>query len=458
MAAFHLALSQVSNQATQLLDPEAINQLARERDHTFRNTILTPGNTLCLFLAQIAHGNLACAAVHRLASEKFSDTAWCQARDRLPLELIRQVHRELIEKTRRELSDRQDCGDQSYRWRGHRLHLIDGTSDTMPDTPLLRDHYGVSGQSREELGFPSSHLLMLLDHRSGLLIDCIASKLNTHDASVAAKVHPSLEKGDVLLGDVAFSGYGHLALLLQADLHAILPMHQRRIVDFAPGRAFAHPRKGSGRSRKAKPRSRILRSLGVEDHLAEYFKPAKKPQWMEESQWQQLPETITVREIRREIRRKGFRPISVTIVTTLLDPVAYPADELIELRLTRWMVETNIRHLKITLGMRYLKCKTPERVEKERCVFLLLYNLIRIIMLEGARRERVNVNRISFADTLSWLRYGELSLPPELKINPKRPDRLHPRALKHSQNRYPYMKQSRHVLQAQLRAQQRDTT
>ena len=457
MAGFDLALSRVRDETAQLLVADRINELARASDHTFRNTILTPGNTLVWFVRQIAHGNVACTSVHRLAGEKFSDVAWCQARDRLPMELIQQVHRSLIDQARCDLDQHDDCGDGSYRWRGHRLHVVDGTSDTMPDTPPLREHYGVSGRCRDELGFPSSHLMLLLDHRSGLLVDCIDSKINTHDASVVPQTHPHLQAGDVLLGDVAFAGYAHLALLLQANLHAIMPVHQRRIVNFEPDRPFAHPRKGKSGKRKGKPRSRIIRSLGTEDQLVEYFKPQTKPQWMDKKQWQQLPDSITVREIRRKVKRDGFRPITVTIVTTLLDPQQYPADELIELRLTRWMVEINIRHLKITLGMKQLKCKTPDRVQKERLIFLLVYNLLRIVMLDAARRQRVNVNRISFADALSWLRYADVSLPPELKINPRRRCRLEPRALKHSQNRYPYMKLPRHVLKAQLHARHCDT-
>jgi hypothetical protein len=327
----------------------------------------------------------------------------------------------------------------------------------MLDTPPLREHYGVSGRCAPGLGFPTSHLMLLLDHRSGLLVDCIDSKINTHDASIAPQTHQHLYCGDVVLGDVAFSGYAHLALLLRANLHAILPVHQRRIVDFAPQREHAHPHKGKKRNRAGKPHSRVIKNLGTDDQLVEYFKPKTKPKWMDQQQWEELPESITVREIRRTIKRNGFRPITVTVVTTLLDPEQYPADELIELRLTRWMVETNIRHLKITLGMKQLKCKTPQRVQKERLIFLLVYNLLRIVMLGAARRQRVNVNRISFADALSWLRFGDVSLPPELKVNPQRRCRLEPRALKHSQNRYPYMKLPRHDLNSQLRAQHCDT-
>jgi len=423
----------------------------------FRNTTLTPGNTLRLFVRQVAHGNVACASVRYLAGEKFSDSAWCQARARLPIELIQRVHRAVIDQARQELDDADDIGDGTYRYRGHRVCSIDGTNDSMPDTRGLRPHYGVPSGCRPGLGFPTSHLLMMMDHRSGLLIDCVDSPMNTSDVSRTPPMHRHLNPGDILLADVAFAGWAHLALLLQARLHAVMPAHHRRIIDFAPQRKHAHPRKGKSAKRAGKPRSRIIRTLGKDDQLVEYFKPVEKPAWMSAEQWEPLPDSITVREIRRTVKRHGFRPITVTIVTTLLDPQAYPADELIELRLTRWMIETNIRHLKITLGMDVLKCKTLEGVRKERLVFLLVYNLIRIVMLRAARSQHVNVNRLSFADTLAWLRHGDTNACPELKINPLRPGRLEPRALKRQKKEFPYMTRPRAELKAQLRATHCDT-
>jgi hypothetical protein len=267
-----------------------------------------------------------------------------------------------------------------------------------------------------------------------------------------------LMPGDILLADVAFAGWGHLALMLQANLHAVMPAHHRRIIDFTPRRKHAHPRKGKSTKRAGKPRSRIVRTLGRDDHLVEYFKPVEKPAWMTHERWEQLPDSITVREIRRTVKRHGFRPIIVTIVTTLLDPEMYPADELIELRLSRWMIEINIRHLKITLGMDVLKCKTLDGVRKERLVFLLVYNLIRILMLRAARRQGVNVSRLSFADTLAWLRHGDLSAwPVDLKINPLRPGRLEPRAIKRQKKEFPYMTKPRAERKSQLRAKYGDT-
>jgi hypothetical protein len=457
MAAFDLALSHVRDGTHDLLPPEGINQLARAGGHLFRDTKLTPGNTLRLFAQQIAAGNIACSAVHHLAGVEFSDTAWCQARERLPMQLIQQVHRRFIDDTRRELDQSDDLGDGAYRWRGHRLYVADGSTDSMPDTPALRAHYGVPSGVREGLGFPMSHLLLLMDHRSGLLIDCVDSPMNTSDISQTPPLHAHLGAGDILLGDVLFSGWAHLALILREKLHAVMPVHQRRIVSFAPKREHAHPRRGKSTSRIGKPRSPVVKTLGVDDQLVEYPKPVEKPEWMDQQQWESLPEKITVREIRRTIKRHGFRPITMTIVTTLLDPELYPADELIDLRLTRWMIETNLRHLKITLGMDVLKCKTVDGIRKERLMFLLVYNLLRRVMLHAARSQRVNVNRLSFADTLAWLRWGDITTLPKLKINPLRPGRLEPRVIKRQKKQFPYMTKTRAELKSELRARHCDT-
>lgn len=463
MAAIDHALSCIRQDGSDFLRPDRINQLARESGHAFRDTPLKPGETLLLFVRQVAHGNVACSAVSHLADHDFSDSAWCQARARLPLDLIRCVHGRVVEAARRELELADDVGAGSYRWRGRRVHVVDGTSDSMPDTPELRSHYGVPSRCREGLGFPTAHLLVTMDHRSGLLVDCVDSPLNTSDVSQASSAHGRLSEGDVLLGDDAFAGWAHLALILRAKLHAVTPVHHKRIVDFTPGRPHARRRKGKGRGKgnsgAGKPTSRVVRTLGEHDQVVEYFKPAQKPAWMGAEQWEQLPPSITVREVRRTVRRNGFRPITVTVVTTLLDADAYPADELVELRLTRWMVETNIRHLKITLGMDVLKCKTLDGVRKERLVFLLLYNLIRLLMLRAARHQRVNVNRLSFADTLAWLRLGDAgTAPPNLKVNPLREGRLEPRVLKRQKKEFPYMTAPRAVLKAQLRTLHCDTT
>ena len=236
-----------------------------------------------------------------------------------------------------------------------------------------------------------------------------------------------------------------------------MPAHHKRLLDFTPGRPSAHPRRGKSSRRRGKPRSAVVKVLGTDDQVVEYPKPVNQPEWIDQQTWDSLPESITVREIRRTVGRNGFRPITVTIVTTLLDAELYPADELIDLRLTRWMMETNLRHLKITLGMDILKCKSLDMIRKERMMFLLVYNLIRRLMLKAARSQRVNVNRLSFADTLAWMRHGDITVMPKIKVNPQRPGRLEPRVLKRPKKQFPYMTIPRAQLKAQLRSLHCDT-
>ena len=70
----------------------------------------------------------------------------------------------------------------------------------------------------------------------------------------------------------------------------------------------------------------------------------------------------------------GSRTRVVTIATTLLDPVRYPKAAIAELYGLRWEVETNVRHLKITMGLDRLKCKSVQGVLKELMIFVLVYS------------------------------------------------------------------------------------
>jgi hypothetical protein len=468
MAAIDSALIHLQTGTDDLLSPARLDQLARDSGIAFRNTTLTPGNTLALFIRQIAHGNIACAAVRHLAGRDFTDVAWCQARQRLSDRLIHQLNAQVLDTARRAITAPAPMSSlsaphcNSPHWHGHRVVVIDGSSDSMPDTPALRQHYGVPGASKLLLGFPTSHLILLMDHHSGIMLDCHDLPGDTHDASVAHLTHHHLQEGDVVLGDDAFASYLHLAMLLQAKAHAIMPAQHRRVVDFTPGRDYVPMSRNSSKASAAKPRSQQVKILGPNDQLVRYFKPPNKPQWMTAERWQSIPDSIVVREIRRTIARNGFRPITVTVVTTLLDDHMYAADEIVELRLSRWLIETNLRHLKVTLGMDHLKCKTLEGVRKERMVFLLVYNLIRLVMLTAAARQKTSPNRLSFADTLAWLTLAAMThhpgTPPRLKVNRLRPGRLEPRAIKRGGNSFPYMTRPRRQLQLELLATYGDTT
>jgi hypothetical protein len=149
----------------------------------------------------------------------------------------------------------------------------------------------------------------------------------------------------------------------------------------------------------------------------------------------------------------------VTLATTLLDPVKYPREKLIDLYGMRWQVETHFAELKTTLKMRKLKSRTPAGTRKELAVYCLVYNLVHAIMLKAAIRQGVTPDRISFVDTIRWLLTTRLSSSksaspgeelPDLLINPYRPGRHQPRVIKDLQDTYRKMSQPRRQFRGRL--------
>jgi hypothetical protein len=168
---------------------------------------------------------------------------------------------------------------------------------------------------------------------------------------------------------------------------------------------------------------------------------------MSEEEWGGLPDTLIVRELRYDVLVPGSRTRSVTLVTSLLDPVEYPAADLAALYAKRWEVETNLRHLKQTLGMDVLRTKSLDGIHKELAMFAIVYNLVRLTMLEAAQRQRVDPNRISFVDALRWLRCaGEGGTLRPIRIMPMRPGRHDPRVKKRRAKNYRLMTKPRSEL------------
>lgn len=433
-----------------VLGARAVGRVCGELGHRWRDRELDPATTVALFVQQVLHGNCPCSEVRHLPAARgseFTAAAYCGARARLPLGVYQSLLTRVVDAALPAARRRE------HLWLGrHRTFLVDGSTFSMPDTPELRAAFGLPHGQAEGCGFPAAHLMVLFSAATGLLLDAAASPLFTGDVGAAAALHPHLGGGDVLVGDGAFGTYAHLALLAAAGVHGLFPAHHGRLVDFTPRRPHS-PR--GGRAAAGAPRSRWVRSLGRDDQVVEWFKPPAKgrPPWMTPAAYDALPDSITVRELRRTAQRPGGAGgVTLTMVTTLTDPRRYPAGELLALRLRRWDVETNIRHLKTTMGMDVLRCKTEAGVRKELAVFCIAYNLVRVVMLEAARRQAVPAARVSFADALRWVRHARPGdAMPRLMVNPHRPDRAEPRCRKRRWKKYILMNKPRDKLREALR-------
>jgi len=231
-----------------------------------------------------------------------------------------------------------------------------------------------------------------------------------------------------------------LALFGQIDVNICTRIHAGRAIDFRKGRR-----------------------LGKDDCLVSWDRP-QRPKWMSKEVYETIPETMRLRMIRYSLVAKGRRSKSITVVTTLVDSVKFPAEEIAQLYGHRWNVELDIRQIKQTLNMDHFRCKSPEMVEREFWVTLLGYNLVRKVICEAASFGGMLPRRLSFTRTCShlldlrlWLASGLADSTDLLRywgglVVPDRPGRFEPRVLKRRQDRYPLMRTPRKKLkQIQMR-------
>lgn len=423
------------------LSAEVIRTVCEDVDHAYRDRVLDPVVTVHAFLTQVLHGNVACTALPHLTGLSFTGTAYCRARQRLPVALFQGLFDCVSHGLYRE-------GQSAGLWLGHRVWLMDGSSFSMADKAELHDHFGQPGAQKPGCGFPIAHILALFHAGAGFLQRVIVSPMRTHDMAHAARMHPEIGEGDILLADCAFASFAHLALISQGKRHAVFPCHQRQIVDFRPHRKHKTSPKGPA----GLPTSRWLKRLGRRDQLVEYAKPKSKPQWMSKEDYEALPKSIIVRELCVTIKRPGCCVRTITLVTTLLDPELYPAHEIGSLYGLRWDVETNLRHLKTTMNLEVLRSQSVQGIKKELLIFALVYNLVRLVMLEASRRQEVALSRISFVDALRWLRTATPTTPLRpLIINPSRPHRMEPRVVKRRPKPHALMTKPREQLRKALK-------
>jgi hypothetical protein len=242
---------------------------------------------------------------------------------------------------------------------------VDASTVRLADTPPNRAEFPPNQNQFSRPNFPLLKLLVLFGLASGAVLARATGTKKDAETRLLMSLRPHLEPGDILGGDRAYGLYviAHWVNTLGADLLARLNARSRR-VDF----------------RKA------IKKLGPGDALFLWHKPKVPSRLLSAPEWAQVPETMVVRVIRIRVERPGFRTRDLTVVTTLLDPELYPAQEILEAFLKRWRLEMCLDDLKTTLGMEQLKCLTPGLVQKELRVFLTAHNLLRWIMAQAVKK------------------------------------------------------------------------
>lgn len=304
-----------------ILDPQMVREALAEAGVTFSERIYTPLVTLALFLSQVLDPDHSCrAAVARLIVWLSTrgrkpcapgTGSYCEARRRLPVGVVAGLARRTGRAIERHAPD-------DWLWKGRRVTLVDGTTASMPDTPENQRAFPQAKAQGVGLGSPLVRLVALISLATGVVRDLAAGPYQgkeTGETALLRTLWGGLESGEVVLGDRYFGSFFGIAGLAQRGVDVLFRMHQRRKFDLRRGRR-----------------------LGADDHVITWAKP-ERPDWMDEATYAQVPDELTVRELRVRVEQPGFRVHELVLATTLLDAAGYTKEEVAQLFLQRWNIE-----------------------------------------------------------------------------------------------------------------------
>jgi hypothetical protein len=418
----------------------------------FRDRIFPPDVTLMAFCSQLIGRDRSCRnavtlvntdrARRGLPQASTSSSAYCQARSRLPMELIAELSRAVA-------GEMEKSAKPEWLWQGRRVRLLDGSTLSMPDTPENQEVWPQHDGQDDGVGFPLMRVVALISLATAGVIDFAFGAYKgkeTGELALARELLRSLAGGDIVLADRYYCSYFFICMLLEHGVDIITRQHGARDSDFRRGR-----------------------QLGYGDHLIELMKPPR-PQWMDKATYGRMPESLTLREVKTgHIDDDGDE---VIVATTLLSPEKYSKTELVACSKRRWNVELDLRSMKTVMGMDILSCKTPEMITKEVWTYILAYNLVRQLISRAAEKHNVEPRHISFTGAIQTF----VAFLPLFEANPSsadavryyeimlgmisshrignRPNRREPKAVKRRPKPYPRLQRPRSELKAKLSCRQ----
>lgn len=264
-----------------------------------------------------------------------------------------------------------------HRWRGLALYGADGTTLRVADTPENRTSFGGQGGGGDRgdmSGYPLVRIVALMALRSHVLSAMRIGDYATGEVTLADELWRELPDASLTIVDRNF--------LVADDLTKLERSGKDR-----------HWMTRAKSTTRLKPHKR----LGKSDQLVEL-----ELSYSTRRLYPDLPERWIVRAI--TYQRKGAPPS--TILTSLLDSIAYPASELVALYHERWEIELGYDEIKTHMLAREetIRSKTPEGVRQELWGIAIGYNLIRLEMERAAAEADVEPNRISFVHALAMIR------------------------------------------------------
>jgi hypothetical protein len=361
-----------------------------------------------------------CADDGRLAGLQVNEGRMAEGRSRVPLAMIRRVREHFAAQGAEE-------GRPYGLWRGHRIVWVDGSTVSLADVPELQQHFGGSRNQHGKSIFPHARVLICGVAGTRIVIGAAYGPARISEKELFLREVDCLRIGDLVVMDRYFAVAELFVKVQRRGANTLTRLH----CSFKLGRH--HPR-------------RIRPNEWIIDMPLDWRCTHRDPS---------LPEWVRVRVV-KVANRRGQK---YWLMTTLLDPDEHPARELLEVYVRRWGVETAYAELKSDLHLAVARSETVEGVYKEIEAHLAAYNYVRLLMLRAALRAHLDPNRLSFRSTVRLLSgftmisrtsegkdlWGRLLLQIGACVNPLRPGRKEPRAVKRRTTFYPRWKSSRKI-------------
>lgn len=294
---------------------------------------------------------------------------------------IPQARRRVGEAPLRELFalSARDWGHQhatNNLWRGLCVYAMDGTTVSVQDTDENREAFHLPGTGRGQSGYPKARVVALMAARSHMIIDAKIgpySGKGNGEPTLALPLWEQVPKNSLLIADRNFIEYGQFYRFANTGTQRHWMVRTKKSIKYE-----------------------IVEELEAGDEIAE-VRIGRNLRREDPS----LPPKMRVRIVHYNLDGKPQR-----LMTSLLDPLLWPASEIIEMYHERWEIELAFDELKTHMQDRResLRSKSPDGVRQELWGILLAYNLVRHRMALAARKLNIEPRYMSFVYSLRLIR------------------------------------------------------
>ena len=286
----------------EFLSPELFTSSDGQRNRIFTNEL-----TFWAFLNQVLIGFSCAGVVKRVQNwllkkkaplPSSNTSAYCQAKKRLPTSLLKNISRDIIDKSSRLIQ-------QPELWWGKEVKVVDGTGLSMPDTKENQEMYPQNKTLKAGCGFPQMSAVGLFSLTTGIMLDYKTGNKHDSEKTQWRSFWDQLNDDEIVLGDRGFCSYANLAFLkLVKNVDSVMRFSRQRKIDYSQ-----------------------CTKIGTNEWLSTWSKPRSRPKTWSKEQWEQIPEEFTVRLIKVKEYTPGFRSNDIIIVTTLMDTNIYKIRE-----------------------------------------------------------------------------------------------------------------------------------